>query len=287
MKNLKYLLIVLALQYVSLNNIALAKDDIAYLAIHNNYWQVWTMDGDGANSRVITNTPYDKSRLSWYSNGDLLVCGNQGELVRLSLINKTESPIQLPFKHVNDAVISPDGQYLAFSQKPKGNIFNKLWLMHIKSGNKTKIHWDAEGFQHEPVFSHDSQSLYFLSGNNGQNHDVLEYSLKSKKVKPVTYSGLYNLDISVNDKRQLLYSSNRKGHYDIWLQDDKQIRQLTDNAALDGRPTWGGDNKTVYFESNRSGVMNIWSKRIDDGSSAIQLTHHKVGARYPLWKTVQ
>lgn len=287
MKTYKIILITAVLQsFFSINSV-FARDEIAYLAVHHNYWQVWLMDANGKNQRVITDSPYDKSRLSLYDNGDLLVCGNQGELVSLSMPTKMETPVNLPFKQVNDAVTSADGKYLSFSQKPKGNIFNKLWLMDIETGEKTKIHWKAEGFQHEPVFSHDNQKLYFLSGNNGQNHDVMQYDLRSKRVTPVTYSGLYNLDIAVNRKNQLLYSSNRKGHYDIWYQDNKKLRQLTDHIALDGRPAWSGDDKTVYFESNRSGVMNIWSVGIEGASKPVQLTHHKVGARYPVWNKGQ
>jgi len=95
---------------------------------------------------------------------------------------------------------------------------------------------------------------------------------------------LYNLDVAVNSQNQFLYSSNRKGHYDIWYQDDRQIKQLTDNVSLDGRPVWGANNKIIYFESNRGGVMNIWSVMVDGESSPVQLTQHEAGARYPLWK---
>jgi len=265
-------------------SMAVPKGEVVFLAIQNDYWQVWLMDADGANARAVSTTPYDKSRLSWYKNGDLLVNGNQGELVRLSLSGQSETLVKLPFKYVNDAVISPDETYLAFSQKPEGSIYNKLWLMDIKSGTKTKINWEAKGFQHEPIFSYDSKKVYFLSGNNGQNHDVIEYDLTSKRVKPVTNAGLYNLDVAVNSQNQFLYSSNRKGHYDIWYQDEKRVKQLTRHASLDGRPAWGADNKIVYFESNRGGVMNIWSVKLDGDSVPVQLSQHKVGARYPLWR---
>jgi len=264
-----------------------SKDELAYLAVENGYWQVWLMDKDGANARPITDSAYDKSSLSWFSNGDLLVCGNQGELVRLSLNTKIETPIKLPFKYVNDATVSPDDKYFAFSQKPKGTIYNKLWLMNIKTGAKTKIDWKTAGFQHEPVFSTDSRKLYYLSGNNQQSHDVMEYDLSTKQVKPITYSGLYNLDVAVNNKGQFLYSSNRRGHYDIWYQDDKKIKQLTDHESLDGRPSWNEDNTKVFFESNRSGVINIWSVGINGDSAPVQITQHEVGARYPLWKPVR
>ncbi|HEY9200988.1 MAG TPA: hypothetical protein VIQ81_05275 [Gammaproteobacteria bacterium] len=261
----------------------LASDEIAYLAVENGYWQVWLMDKDGNNARPVTHTPYDKSSLSWFSNGDLLICGNQGELVRFSLATQEETTIKLPFKYVNDAVVSPNDKYIAFSQKPEGSIYNKLWLMNAATGKKVKVDWASEGFQHEPVFSSDSRKLYYLSGNNRQSHDIMEYDLLTRQIKPVTNAALYNLDIAVNAKGQFLYSSNRRGHYDIWYQDDKGVRSITDHPSLDGRPAWSGDNLTIYFESSRGGVVNIWSVDAEARNPPVQITHHKVGARYPLW----
>jgi TolB protein len=285
MKNIKkHLIALIALPLLCVMNNASAKDELAYLAIDKDYWQVWFMDADGSNAHPVTHSAYDKSRLSFFPSGDMLVSGNQGELVRLSLVDNKETEIKAPFEQVNDAVISPDGKYMAFSQKPKGTIYNKLWLMEIKTGKKTKVDW-SKGFQHEPYFSHDSQILYYLSGDNGQSHDIMKYKIKTKAVEPVTLAKLYNLDVAVNKKDQFVFSSNRSGNYEIWFKEKGKARQLTNHPALDGRPTFSADNKTVYFESNRGGSMNIWSVNTDGKQKAKQITKHKVGARYPLWRT--
>jgi len=277
------LIVLSSLMLVLSSSIAVAKDDIAFLAIHNDYWQVWLMDADGLNAHPITNSSYDKSRISWYPNGDLLVNGNQGELVRLSLLNKTESAVKIPFQQVNDAVISPDGKYLAFSQKPKGAIYNKMWLMDIQSGNKVKVGW-TKGFQHEPNFSSNSQVLYYLSGDNGQSHDIIKYTIETRSIEPVTFAKLYNLDVALNKNNKMVFSSNRSGNYEVWMQDGNKLKILTNHPALDARPNWSLDGKQIYFESNRGGSLNIWSVNIEGAGKIKQITHNKVGARYPLWR---
>jgi len=262
---------------------AAAKNDLAFLAMHNDYWQVWLMDEGGLNPHPATDTPYDKSRISWYPNGDLLVSGNQGELTRLSLENDSEINVKIPFEHVNDAVVSPNGRYLAFSQKPEGSIFNKLWLLNIETGKKIKIGW-TKGFQHEPNFSFDSGVLYYLSGDNGQSHDIMQYDIQSKSVKPVTTNKLYNLDVSPNKDNNLAFSSNRSGNYEIWIRNGSKLKKLTDHPALDGRPNWSADGEYIYFESNRGGSLNIWSVNIEGEPEVQQITHNREGARYPLWR---
>ncbi len=266
----------------------LAQEKIAFLAIDHGYWQVWLMDADGQNPQLISRSPYDKSRLSWYpDNNMLLVAGNQGELVKLNLRQKTEIPvtIKLPQKKnpPNDTVLSPDGHYLAFSQIPVDDIYSKLWLYSLQTGQSIAI-GRMRGFQHEPVFSADSQQLYFLSGNNQQNHDIWRYSLSGQSLEKMTHEQLYNLDVSLSPSHNLAFSSNRSGNYEIWITDAKGIRRLTQHAALDARPSWSADEKTVAFESTRSGIVNIWRVNPELPQSVQQLTDFKEGARYPLYQ---
>lgn len=261
---------------------AYAKDDVAYLAMSDGYWQVWMMDADGKNSHALTHTPYDKSRISWYPNNDaLLVSGNQGELVKLAL-NGQESPVQIQEKNVNDAVLSPDGHYMAYSYKPEGNIFNKLVLKNMEIGEVTKIAW-MQGFQHEPMFSHDSKTLYFLSGESGQTHDIWLYNMVTRNQEAITVGSLYNLDVAPSAQGKLAFSSNRSGNYEIWVKDGNSLRMLTNDPVLDGRPNWAGE-KDVYFESSNQGVMNIWMVTDSKNAKAKQITFSKEGARYPLFR---
>ena len=279
-----YFLKIFCLIYFIYPSTVIASSDVAYLAVDKFYWQVFLMSGEGKNIKPISNSSYDKSSISWYPDGKyLLASGNQGELFKINIKTGKESPISLPFKHVNDAVISPDGKYIAFSQKPEGSIYNKLWLMNVKTQKKIKVGW-RKGFQHEPVFSTDSKTLYYLSGDNDQSHDIMKYNIQSKSLDNLTVGTLYNLDVQPNLHGQIAFSSNRSGNYEIWVQTGFKLKKLTDHVAMDGRPSWSHDNKMIYFESNRSGVMNIWAVPVDGSQAPKQVTFSKEGARYPLWR---
>ena len=41
---------------------------------------------------------------------------------------------------------------------------------------------------------------------------------------------------------------------------------VTDDAALDGFPEWAPDGRSLYYASDRSGVMNVWRTPIDESS---------------------
>ena len=41
---------------------------------------------------------------------------------------------------------------------------------------------------------------------------------------------------------------------------------ITDGTWFDDKPRWGPDGRVVYFVSNRTGVANVWGRRIDDAT---------------------
>ena len=38
---------------------------------------------------------------------------------------------------------------------------------------------------------------------------------------------------------------------------------ITDGAAYDDKPRWSGDGRTIFFLSNRDGMLNLWARRFD------------------------
>ena len=38
---------------------------------------------------------------------------------------------------------------------------------------------------------------------------------------------------------------------------------ITDGTWFDDKPRWGPDGRVLYFVSNRSGVANVWGRRVD------------------------
>jgi Tol biopolymer transport system component len=53
------------------------------------------------------------------------------------------------------------------------------------------------------------------------------------------------------------------GQWHIWVCDargsEHGIRQLTDGAVADFHPAWSTDADHLYFSSDRSGAVEIWS----------------------------
>lgn len=43
-------------------------------------------------------------------------------------------------------------------------------------------------------------------------------------------------------------------------------RPITEGVWFDDKPRWGPDGQVVYFVSNRTGVANVWGRRVDSTS---------------------
>ena len=73
--------------------------------------------------------------------------------------------------------------------------------------------------------------------------------------------------------RQKIFTGERKGRYDIYSIDIKTGKetQLTDTPTLDDGSEFSPDGKYIYFNSNRTGMMQLWRMHAD-GSNQQQLT---------------
>lgn len=267
-----------------LGRTALAEGRVAYLAVSDGYWQVWTMSPDGSGERQVTRSDYEKAQISWHPDGrHLLVSGLDGEVRWVDVEDGSEQALKL---HATvDAAMSPDGSHIAFSAAPGGGRdANEIWLAQRDGSGLRKL-TTMKRLQHEPAWSADGSWIYFLSGDGGQAHDIWRVSPKTGAAEQLTVASLYHFELALSAADQLAFSSNRSGNYEIWTWDPAGTlapRKLTDHAAVDGHPSWAPDASALVFHSARGGTLNIW--RIDaDGKGLAQLTHHANGARNPHW----
>lgn len=279
-----YLKIALLLMFSAVSNAGQSQQSVAYIAYTDGFWQAWVMAPDGTRQQQVTKSPYDKSRLSWYPDGKhLLVNGHQGELFRVVIADGLESAIALPMQGMYDAQLSPDGSQIVFSLSPAGTSDgNEIWLVNADGSNprkQTNMKW----LQHDPVWSEDGQSIYFLSGDSSEEHNVWKLSLDKGKREQITVNARYHFDVTVSSTGELAYSSNRSGNYEIWMQTPgKDARQVTHHPALDGKPAWSPGGSELLFESTRGGAPNIW-KAGPGGNGPVKLTNYPQGARAPVW----
>jgi len=198
-------------------------------------------------------------------------------------VTKKETRIEFPIRGTLDAVISPDGEYIAFSLSVADSIDNNhIWLVN-KEGKQLKKLTNMPGLQHEPSWSPDMSWIYFLSGVGDQSHDIWRVSVEGDRIEKITDNQLYNFDIALSQNNTMAFSSNRSGNYDIWIRDGlKKPQQLTQHNGMDSRPSWSHDGSKLVFESSRNGAMNIFKLDINEGSISA-LTNEIIGARYPVW----
>jgi TolB protein len=258
-------------------------DNVVCLVLEDGYWQAAELDVKTGSTRVLTRSPVDKARLSWFPDGRLLVTRNDGTLSVLDVSNGAESVVTLEQNPVLDAVASPDGSRVAFSFSTAID-GNDLWVIDWPSRKVARV-LRLPHLQHEPVWSADGATIYFLSGDGGQAHDIWQYRPETEAKEQVTVGELYHFDIAAGPKGELAYSSNRDGNYELYLRDRRgRSERLTDDPALDARPMFAPDGHSLLFESSRSGTMQIY--RIDLKSKRVTpVTKAPGGARQPVWRT--
>jgi TolB protein len=261
---------------------AASGQEAACLVLEDGYWQAAELDVKTGKTRVLTRSPVDKSRVSWFPDGKLLVTRNDGTLSVLDRASGAESEVTLEQKPVLDAAVSPDGNAVvySFSTAIDGN---DIWVIDWPSRKVARV-LRMPHLQHEPTWSADGKTVYFLSGDGGQAHDIWQYKPETEVKEQVTVGELYHFDVATGLKGELAYSGNRDGNYELYLRDAKgRAQRLTDDPALDARPSFSPDGRSLLFESSRSGTMQIYqlelkSKRVTPVTKAVG------GARYPVWR---
>jgi Tol biopolymer transport system component len=170
---------------------------------------------------------------NWSRDGKFLVFNQEGTLRRLALDGSAPTVIPTdPEIHCNnDHGISPDGQFLALSDSTAGDHKSRVYIVPIAGGTPRLITPNAPSYWHG--WSPDGKTLAF-TGQRGDNFDI------------------YSIPFAGGP------SSN-------------QETRLTTAPGLDDGPEYSPDGAYIYFNSERTGHMQIWRMK-PDGSAQEQVT---------------
>ena len=257
---------------------------IAYLARVDGYWQAFTMAATGGSVRQVTRSAVEKTRVAWFPNGkELLVSTLKGQMVRVALESGTETRIPISIEDARDGVVSPDGEWIAFSMSPAGIDDHEIWIARL-DGSDLKRLTSMPRVQDQPQWSRDGSWIYFQSKNQGDSNSLFRIGASGAPLEQLTLEGLYRFEVDVDPTGRLVYSSNQVGrNYDLFvLEPVKPPRALTRDPALDGHPSWSPDGRALVFHSARSGSLQIW-RMSETGDDLRKLTDHEHGARVPAW----
>ncbi|HEX2585353.1 MAG TPA: hypothetical protein VHL14_09475, partial [Steroidobacteraceae bacterium] len=146
----------------------------------------------------------------------------------------------------------------------------------------------AQRLNNDHVLSFDS-SMVGISDQSTDKHESTIFVLPAsggipKRITPLTPSYLHSWS---PDGKYLLYTGGRKHddvtHWDIYraASDGSGTEvQLTRNAGLNDGPEYSRDGKYIYFNSTRTGKMQIFRMKAD-GSEQTQLTNDEYNNWFP------
>lgn len=183
--------------------------------------------------KVLFQSEHSLQAPNWVSNDKELVFNSNGFLYRYDFDSKEVTQINTGFaiNNNNDHVFSFDEKILGISHHNQD-----------EGGTSAIYIMDPKGDSIPGKITKDSVGASYLHG-----------------ISP--------------DNKTMLYTANRKGKYDIYgidIETRKEF-QLTDTKDLDDGSEYSPDGKYIYFNSNRTGNMQLWRMR-SDGSNQEQLT---------------
>lgn len=124
---------------------------------------------------------------------------------------------------------------------------------------------------HNPEDNGNSSIYYLASGGNDE----------PVKVTKIGVGASYAHGWSPTGDR-ILFTGDRNGQFDIYSVDIEtgEEHQLTDTKRLDDGSEYSADGKYIYFNSNRTGTMQLWRMKAD-GSDETQLTFDELNDWFP------
>lgn len=218
-----------------------------YIGAHLEVLNVFT-----SQLAVVHSSPEQFEAPNWMHDGKTLLINvsgpgpNKGHLKTFDLATKTIGDFDTGFatRNNNDHVLTFDGKQLAISHhSADDNGRSVIYKLPATGGTPVRVTPNAPSYFHG--WSPDAKWLVYTGG---------------RKHTPDAKSDKYDI-------------------YKISAEGGEEIR-LTDAPGLSDGPEFSPDGNYIYFNSTRSGLMQIWRMK-PDGSEQEQLTNDEFNNWFP------
>jgi Tol biopolymer transport system component len=200
------------------------------------------LDLETLRRRILLSTDHSIQAPNWTRDGKALIYNSEGRLYRFELADSSVSEIPSGFATANnnDHVLSWDGRQIAIS--------------------------------HHNADDDDNSTIYVMP---------IAGSAQPRQVTAVGAGQSYLHGFSPDDQ-QLVFTGNRSGQWNIvtiGVHGGAEFL-VTATDALDDGAEYSPDGRWIYFNSTRTGTMQIWRVR-PDGSQAQQITFDAYNDWFP------
>ncbi len=282
---------------------------VAFTGNYDGNYDLYTIPAEGGLPTRVTHHPSAERLCNWTPDGKLLFASNglvgQARQDQLFVVPPTGGlPEKLPVPYGDDAAISPDGRYLAYTpsstnnrtwKRYRGGWAQDIWLFDLQTKTAKKI-TDWEGTDTLPMWQ--GTTIYYLS-DGGPEHrlNIWRYDTKNAQRQQVTHVTDYDLKWpsigpGANGKGEIVFqhganlelldlATNKTHVVDVRIPGDQgelRPRSVDVTRFLTG---WGvsPSGKHVVMEARG----DIWIAPVKEGV-ARNLTHtNGIAERDPAW----
>ena len=214
---------------------------------------------------------------------------------RVATVSEKQRELMIRTNGDGSPSFQPDGGVVFSSTDITNNLFSFDDLFELPSGAKSptgldgqRVRW-SEGYRAvDPDVSPDGRRVVFATNHRGttklQIADIVSGGIAhTHELAPgESFDQAFTPRWSP-DNIHVAYSAwSRGGYRDVRIVDtrDGSFYSVTNDRALDQDPSYSADGKTLYFTSDRTGVMNVYA--FDVASHDLrQVTNVINGAYYP------
>ena len=212
-----------------------------------NLWSTLeTVRIDSKDRSAIFTMPGRIEAPNWTRDGSNLVYNAQGKIriINLRLAGNGPKIIDTGFatRCNNDHGISPDGKWLVISDQSEPDRKSRIYTLPI----------------------------------NGINASI-PGGAKPKRITPSGPSYWHGWS---PDGKTLAFCGERDGEFDIYTTTGENETRLTTAKGLDDGPDYTPDGQWIYFNSDRTGQMQVWRMK-PDGSQQEQVTNDEFNNWFP------
>jgi WD40 repeat protein len=246
---------------------------LAFVSSVNQREEIWVMDADGRNSRVLFGGPFEElgrsggygvpgGRMSWSPDGTqlavVIVRHGAKRLVLLGL-EGGERELDLPLREIAAPAFSPDGRSIAFSGAVAG--VSQLYTVDLSSGKMAAVTRDSDvSLVTDPAWSPDGLSLAY-SAEDGRVNQVFVVGLDGNGRRRLSKPGVDSLMPAFEiGGRRLFYCTEDGGGYNLARVDldGKNYERFTDLVSGAFHPRPSPDGRWLAFVAYEDGCQNLY-----------------------------
>lgn len=249
-------------------------------------------DADGKNERKLAVRPFGEGfqSPSFSPDGKLISCAafskitteRPMEIILVSTENgEQKSLTPRNWTWIGQTAWLRDGSGIAFVafSKETPNLTDEVWFVSFPDGKARLLENGINGVFGVSL-TDDGNSLVTVKSDKITSFAVSPLDDLSKATMLLTKNGdesLLPLGADWTTDNKIVYSTINNGNADIWMINSDGAggqKQLTSDAHADSLPKLSPDGKSIYFLSNRSGLMSIWRMNTD-GTNPVRITENQ------------